>query len=123
MRRIFANEFVSLDGVIQGPGHPDEDREGGFDRGGWTGGYWDAVLDEQFLALTQPGENALLLGRKTYEIFTAFWPRLGPENPAAARMDALDKYVVSTTLTHVDWVGTTLGKGDFATAIGDLMDG
>ncbi|MFF2371175.1 dihydrofolate reductase family protein [Agromyces sp. NPDC058110] len=97
--------FITLDGVYQGPGGPDEDEEGGFDLGGWQGHYLD---EENGAAIGEGIErmDALLLGRKTYDIFAGFWPHRGDE-PIAVTFNALPKFVVSRTLADPEWAGTT----------------
>jgi dihydrofolate reductase len=97
--------FITLDGVYQAPGGPDEDREGGFEFGGWQGAYFDNETGEAIMA----GINrmdALLLGRKTYDIFAGYWPNQG-EDPIAVTFNALPKFVVSRSLTDPAWEGTT----------------
>jgi len=98
--------FITLDGVYQAPGGPDEDREGGFEFGGWQSAYFDDETGEAIMA----GINrmdALLLGRKTYDIFSGFWPSQGEDDPIAVRFNALPKFVVSRSLTEPAWEGTT----------------
>ena len=98
--------FITLDGVYQAPGGPDEDREGGFEFGGWQGAYFDEETGDAIGA----GINrmdALLLGRKTYDIFAAFWPTRGDDDPIAVIFNALPKFVVSRSVTHPAWEGTT----------------
>jgi dihydrofolate reductase len=112
---------VSVDGVMQGLGGPDEDRRGGFERGGWALPLFvdDAAtfLDEVFQRA-----DAFLFGRRTYEIFAGYWgvmPDPG-SNPIAGPLNARPKYVASTTLTDPQWAGTTVLSGDVAAAIGEL---
>lgn len=98
--------FITLDGVYQAPGGPEEDPEGGFAFGGWQGAYFDDETGEAIMA----GINrmdALLLGRKTYDIFSAFWPNRGDDDHIAATFNALPKFVVSRSLTAPAWEGTT----------------
>lgn len=110
--RIAITEFVTLDGVSQGPGSAEEDTSDGFTRGGWLVPY----LDEQFVR--QASEwldlaDGLLLGRRTYEAFARDWPRItDPADPFTARMNALPKYVVTSTLTEAAWAPTTVLRGD-----------
>ncbi|WP_077488148.1 dihydrofolate reductase family protein [Sinomonas mesophila] len=98
--------FITLDGVYQAPGGPNEDLEGGFEFGGWQAAYFDAESGEAIGA----GINrmdALLLGRKTYDIFAGYWPTRGPDDPIAVTFNALPKFVVSRSLTDPEWEGTT----------------
>jgi dihydrofolate reductase len=119
MRRLVVSEFLSLDGVMQAPGGPDEDTDGGFAYGGWQMPYFDdvagAAVDEGMAR-----SDALLLGRKTYEIFAAYWPTAPNDDPLAAKINSMAKYVVSTTLDKVDWQNSTLIKGDIAEEIAKL---
>lgn len=98
--------FITLDGVYQAPGGPDEDREGGFEFGGWQGAYFDDETGEAVGAGIDR-MDALLLGRKTYDIFAGFWPTRGNDDPIAVTFNALPKFVVSRSLTEPEWEGTT----------------
>ncbi|WP_247004734.1 dihydrofolate reductase family protein [Halosolutus gelatinilyticus] len=105
---------------MQAPGGPDEDRDGGFEQGGWSVNYWDermgAVMDDQFAEA-----DALLLGRKTYEIFAAHWPNVETEDdPVAAKLNSMPKYVASRTLDEVEWNNSTLLSGTVEEAVADL---
>jgi dihydrofolate reductase len=113
------NMFVSLDGVIQGPGLPDEDREGGFEHGGWQAPYFDEESGKVITEHTARLE-ALLLGRKTYELFAAYWPQAAGEDPIAARLNSAPKYVASRTLDTVEWNNSKLIEGDVADAVARL---
>jgi dihydrofolate reductase len=99
--------FLTLDGVYQAPGGPDEDRAGGFDLGGWQGAYFD---DESGATIGAGIEriDALLLGRRTYDIFAGYWPDHGDADPIAAKFNTMPKFVVSRTLTDPSWEGTTV---------------
>src|SRR6266567_1884647 len=113
---VFTN--LTLDGVMQAPGRPDEDRRGGFEHGGWAAPY---------AAMAQAGESmanagALLLGRRTYEDFYAVWPKR-KDDPISARLDNLQKYVASTTLSEpLAWINSTLLKGDAVEAVARLKE-
>jgi dihydrofolate reductase len=112
MRRLVVLSFISLDGVMQAPGGPEEDPAGGFKHGGWVFGYFDDFLFKVMVKqMSTPFD--LLLGRKTYEIFAAYWPHANTsENPFAARINNAKKYVASKTLTRLDWNNSELIKGD-----------
>jgi dihydrofolate reductase len=119
MGELMVSMFVSLDGVIQGPGAPDEDREGGFEHGGWQAPYFDEESGEVITGHIARLE-ALLLGRKTYEIFAAYWPQAAAEDPIAARLNSAPKYVASRTLDTVEWNNSKLIEGDVADAVARL---
>ncbi|WP_227355046.1 dihydrofolate reductase family protein [Haladaptatus salinisoli] len=116
--KLVVGTFLTLDGVMQAPGGPEEDRDGGFEHGGWSVDYWDErmgeVMDDQFAE-----GDALLLGRKTYEIFAAHWPNVD-DDPTAAKLNSMPKYVASGTLDAVEWNNSTLLSGDVAEAVEDL---
>lgn len=119
--RLTTTTNVSVDGVMQGLGGPDEDRSGGFDRGGWA----IPLLDDEagdYLNQVYGGADAFLFGRRTYDIFAGYWGVMpNPDtNPIAAALNSRPKYVVSTSLAEPRWAGTTVLRGDVATAIGDL---
>src|SRR5436309_3756949 len=108
---------VSVDGVMQGLGGPDEDRRGGFERGGWAGPLFD---DEAaaFLYEVYQRADAFLFGRRTYELFAGYWGAMADSvNPIAAALNTRPKYVASTTLTDPQWADTTVISGDVAAAI------
>jgi dihydrofolate reductase len=112
--------FLSLDGVMQAPGGPDEDRSGNFRQGGWLVPYADEDMG-RFVAEWFAKADAFLLGRKTYEIFAAFWPQvIDPNDPVAAPLNRLPKYVASRTVDRVDWHNSTLIKGDVAQEVARL---
>jgi dihydrofolate reductase len=109
MRKIVVNTFLTLDGVMQAPGAPDEDRSGGFEHGGWSVNYWDEMMGEVMgQSMAVPAD--LLIGRKTYEIFAAHWPH-ATDDPGAEAMNNARKYVVSNTLDRADWQNSTLISG------------
>lgn len=119
MGKVVVTNNLSLDGVMQAPGRPDEDVRGGFDRGGWALAYSDPVLGRKMgEGMAQTG--ALLLGRRTYEDFAAFWPHQ-KDNPFTEVLDNVQKYVASTTLTEpLPWKNSTLLEGDAADAVAHL---
>ena len=119
MRRLSVIEFVTLDGVMQGLGSPDEDRDGGFEYGGWGAPYGDEVLRDQAVK-GQTTTTAYLLGRRTYEKMAAFWPHQPDENPMAAHLNATPKYVVTKTLRTLDWAGSVVLEGDLSESVHQL---
>lgn len=119
MRKLAVIEFVTLDGVMQGLGSPDEDRDGGFEHGGWSAPYGDEVLGKaagEGLATT----TAYLFGRRTYEHMAAHWPTEPDTNPIAAHLNATPKYVVTRTLTSLAWAGSHVLAGDVVASVNDL---
>ena len=115
MRTLAVNTFMSLDGVMQAPGGPEEDPTGGFRHGGWAVNYFDDAMMRQ-IAGADPYE--LLLGRGTYEIFAAHWPY--DEGPIADHLNTTRKHVASTTLERVEWSNSTLIAGDVAEYVATL---
>ncbi|MFE9773483.1 dihydrofolate reductase family protein [Streptomyces sp. NPDC005931] len=116
MRKIIVCTFLSLDGVMQAPGGPDEDAESGFDHGGWQ----KPVSDDEVGAAVAgwyESSDAMLLGRKTYDIFAAYWPTADAGNPFTERMNSMRKYVASRTLTSLTWENSTLLEGDVVDAV------
>ena len=107
MRRLIVSEFVSLDGVMQAPGGKDEDRDGGFEHGGWTWPYWHDDIGKAFFTLMQD-VDALLLGRRTYVTHAAAFEPMAPGDPFGDAMNAPRKYVVSKTLETPTWRDTTI---------------
>ncbi len=111
MRKVIVSEFLTLDGVMQAPGLPDEDRSGGFEHGGWQ----VPLMDEMAGTVITEGLTAtggLLLGRVTYEIFAGFWPNAPADEPLAQTINSFPKYVVSTTLKEpLEWNNSHLIKG------------
>lgn len=120
--RLTATTFLTLDGVMQAPGGPEEDPTDGFELGGWSFPY----PDDDFGRLVSgwfAEADAFLLGRRTYEIFAAFWPRVTEEaDPVASRLNTLPKYVASRTLTSVSWQGAELLRGDVAEEVARLKE-
>jgi dihydrofolate reductase len=121
MRKLVVGTFLTVDGVMQAPGGPDEDREGGFQHGGWSVNYWDDVMGQIIVESTLHAD-ALLLGRKTYDIFAAHWPLVGGDDPIAAKLNSVPKYVASLTLDNVTWNNSTLIQGDVAKAVAELKE-
>jgi dihydrofolate reductase len=118
MRKLSVNTFVSLDGVMQAPGGPQEDPTGQFVLGGWNVTFWDDVMGGAMAkGFGKPYD--LLLGRKTYEIFAAHWPYLTGD-PVADRLNSMTKYVASRTLDQVTWNASRLLKGDAGAAVAAL---
>jgi dihydrofolate reductase len=119
MRKLVVFEFLSIDGVMQAPGGPDEDPSGGFKLGGWVGPYFDDDLGNMATKqLDRP--FALLLGRRTYEIFASYWPYADAGNPFTGPFNNAKKYVASRTLKKLDWSNSELIKGDVAKEIKKL---
>lgn len=119
MGKIVAAEFVTLDGVYQAPGGPDEDRDGGFSNGGWVVPFLSDQFG-QYVLETVLNADAFLFGRKTYDIFVASWPLTPDDDPVGAKFNGSPKYVASNTLTSSDWAGTTILSGDVAAEIAKL---
>jgi len=119
MRKLIVHEFVTLDGVMQAPGGQDEDRDGGFQHGGWTLPYWHDDIGAHFGALMQD-VDAFLLGRKTYVTHAEAFEPLPPGDPFGDMMNAPAKYVVSRTLEKPIWRNTTIIRGDIVNSIREL---
>ena len=120
MRTLAVNTFLSLDGVMQAPGGPEEDPTGGFSHGGWSANYWDDMMGRVIgESMARPYE--LLLGRKTYEIFAAHWPYV-TDDPAADSLNAARKYVASRTLRTVEWSNSMLLQGDVGAEVAKLKE-
>jgi len=121
MRTLAIVEFLSLDGVMQGLGSPDEDTDGGFSHGGWGAPFSPAmgqVMDPGGLSAT----TGYLFGRRTYQKLAAFWLFQGDDDPIAAHLNATPKYVASDSLSAVDWAGTTILRGGVPAAVRKLKD-
>ena len=115
MRPLIVNTFMSLDGVMQAPGGPEEDPTGGFALGGWAVPYFD---EEMIGRMAESGPYELLLGRGTYEIFAAHWPY--DEGPIAAHLNSTRKPVASRTRDELEWSNSTLITGDVAEYVADI---
>jgi dihydrofolate reductase len=121
MRKLIVSEFISLDGVIQAPGAPDEDTDGGFGHGGWTMPYWHDDIGAHFFGLMQ-GVDALLLGRRTYVTHAEAFEPMAPGDPFGDLMNSPAHYVVSKTLKNPVWRNTTILGDDFIAKIRALKE-
>ncbi|TDD80418.1 dihydrofolate reductase family protein [Actinomadura rubrisoli] len=119
MRKLLVTMFMTLDGVMQAPGGADEDRGDGFEHGGWAVPHFDGHLIQLMAAVTGRAD-ALLLGRKTYEVFAATWPLAEADDPIGAKLNGMRKHVASRTLKTVSWQNSALLDGDAAEAVGRL---
>jgi dihydrofolate reductase len=118
--KLTLTEFVSLDGVCQGPGSPDEDTSGGFTRGGWFVPHMDAAFMRQAADWLAEADG-LLLGRRTYEEFAEAWPNMpDPDEPFARKMNAVPKYVASNSLAEATWAPVTILSGDVPAKVAEL---
>jgi dihydrofolate reductase len=118
MRRLIVNTFLTLDGVMQAPGGPGEDDSGGFAHGGWSVNYWDEQMGEVMgEAMSAPFD--LVLGRRTYDIFAAYWPH-APEEAGAKPLNEATKYVASRGHPTLEWSRSVLIEGDAAEGIAAL---
>ncbi len=121
MPKLIVNAFLTLDGVMQAPGGPEEDPDGGFMHGGWQAPFVDDVMGR---LVTEGFANAagFLLGRKTYEIFANYWPKItDPKNPIATALNSRPKYVLSRRLERVTWNNSSLIKGDAVAELRRLL--
>jgi dihydrofolate reductase len=119
MRKLTVIEFLTLDGVMQGLASPDDDRDGGFEHGGWGAPYFD---EQQAAAAAQgiASTTAYLFGRRTYEHMLAFWPSQPDDNPMAAHLNATPKYVATGTLTDLTWNNARVLDGPLGPAVRKL---
>jgi dihydrofolate reductase len=122
MRRIVVNNNVTLDGVMQSPARPDEDRRGGFEHGGWATPYFDSVMAEE-AGKGMAGGGAMLFGRRTYEDFAKIWPNMPDDDPFAGFLNNVEKFVASRTLTEpLSWANSTLLSGDAQASVRRLKE-
>jgi dihydrofolate reductase len=119
MRELTVNAFLTLDGVMQAPGGPEEDPSGGFEHGGWSVGYWDEQIERAMGESMSPPFD-LVLGRKTYEIFAGYWPHT--DDPGAEPLNKATKHVASTTLTELEWENSKLIEGEVSEGIRALKE-
>ena len=120
MRDLAILIFLTLDGVMQAPGLPEEDPSGGFIHGGWSANYWEEVM-EQVMEEAMAAPYDLLLGRKTYEIFAAHWPHVG-NDPVANKLNNATKFVATSTLSKLEWKNSIRISGDIAAEVSRLKD-
>ncbi len=116
MRKLIASTFASLDGVMQAPSAPTEDPAGNFALGGWLSAFWDTGMDISAAGFDGK-DRELVLGRKTYEIFEAYWPYQPADNPVATTLNVARKHVASRTLKSLQWNNSSLLDGDVVSAI------
>ncbi|MEU6278610.1 dihydrofolate reductase family protein [Streptomyces populi] len=122
MGKLTLTAFVSIDGVHQAPGGPEEDPSGGFAQGGWSVPFGDDDFG-RFVVDNFAHVDAFLLGRRTYEIFAGYWPKMtDPADPIASKLNSLPKYVASSTLTDPAWEGTTVITGDLGKEVTALKE-
>jgi dihydrofolate reductase len=122
MRRLAVIEFLTVDGVMQGLGSPDEDTDGGFIYGGWGAPYADAI-HEAVAATDLNRTSAYLFGRRTYEKMAGYWPYQPDDNPMARQLNRTPKYVATSTLCTLDWAGAQVLDGDLESAVAALKAG
>jgi dihydrofolate reductase len=118
--KLTQTTFITLDGVYQGPGAPNEDLSGGFTHGGWLVPFFDEALG-QYMTRIFDQADGFVLGRKTYDIFAGYWPQVtDPDDPIASRLNNLPKHIASTTRTTADWNNSTVIKGNVVEAVAEL---
>ena len=121
MRKLAILTFITLDGVMQAPGSPEEDTSGGFMHGGWAVNYWDEVM-VQVMEEAMAAPYDLLLGRKTYEIFAASMSNAGDDDPVANKLNNATKFVATSTLSKLEWKNSKRITGDIAAEVSRLKD-
>jgi dihydrofolate reductase len=121
MSRLIVSTFLTLDGVMQAPGGPGEDDSGGFTHGGWSVRYWDEHMG-QVMGAAMSAPFDLVLGRRTYDIFAAYWPH-APEEAGAKPLNDATKYVASRSRPTLEWAGSVLIEGDAAEGVAALKEG
>ena len=119
MRDLAILTFITLDGVMQAPGHPGEDPSGGFKQGGWASEWWDEVM-AQVRAEAMAAPYDMLYGRKTFEMFAAHWPKAGDDNPDAVKMNDAAKYVATSSARDLEWTNATCLTGDIPAEVSRL---
>ena len=124
MRKVIVNEFMSLDGVAQAPGGPEEDTSGGFAHGGWHMRYMEDEFAQKWVLASIVEAGGFLLGRRTFEIFADYWPNAPEDEQVIAEpLNTKPKYVVSTTLTEpLEWQNSTLLQGEAAKSVAALKE-
>jgi dihydrofolate reductase len=121
VRELAILTFQTLDGVMQSPTSPEEDPSGAFTKGGWAVNCWDEVMEQVMReAMAKPYD--LLLGRKTYDLFAPNWMKAPSDNPVAMKLNKATKYVVTSTLSELEWQNSVCIKGDIATEIARLKE-
>ena len=118
MRRLTGAVFQSLDGVMQAPGGPEEDRSGGFKYGGWSFAFWDGSMEQPFGKVIE-AEYDLLLGKRTYDIFAGYWPK-HLDNPIGATFERINKYVFTHSDAPLEWANSHRLSGDTAETVAEL---
>jgi dihydrofolate reductase len=121
MRKLIVTTFLTLDGVMQAPGGPEEDAEGGFAYGGWSVNYWDDVMG-QVMGEFMGRPFDLVLGRRTYDLFASYWPN-APEEAGGKPLNDATKYVASRGRPNLSWARSVLIEGDAAEGIAQLKQG
>jgi dihydrofolate reductase len=119
MGTLTVQTFVTADGIMQAPGGPQEDTDGGFAFGGWSFPHWDEPMNAAITEHMNRSE-AILLGRRTYQIFASHWPNVPDDEPVAAKLNRMPKYVASRTLSSVDWANSTLLGDDVPGEVAEL---